>query len=700
MAENGFGQGVDLGLRMFGAMQNASYMQQLQQNAADENARQQEELQLRQQQFAAQQEQRGLEMDRWVLDHPNEFSIEAKLQATNSMNRRIAGPNARPITQLALDTFDADLRGFPAKLASAPDRQAQLSLMAEMEAKSRENPYFAKAFDLRKPVFEQVMTQQGSLETAKALYGELLDPAQLNRFAKMDPKVITKIFDDKDMNKAFVSRHVQQNLQDLLSGARQFSDAALRDTLAAARSVGFDLGPDGEKILKTHDTYASYNQSAEQLTKIRQTFTPLFDAVKASPDVKNLIDVSGKVQADAFAGAAATGKSPFGGLAYAKAHLDAADRRNAAYDGFLQNNPAVAQQLQELTPQAISRTTQIDRQVQDLERQRELVEKDKLRPNRDMLLNLYDRQMLELRREATVWKPFVEYARTPNIESLAHVLQSGKTLDRSLKEVSTLRDTALTASDRQAQDTAKREWLKANTSKATHDATAQLFQKISQNPNSTDEQRLGWAAEIGQNVKKTYGVMPDMDEVAKRVVAQRTKTEDTLMKLTPEQGFKFETAVTGLENTKAIVEELMPNGKLDRQKLTTMIAGGLPFTGGRTIQAYVKDALDAEYRARTGAAMPESEWERAQATFVPGQLDDEQTAKTKLQNLQRHFENKLNLVDPEGKLRGRVKPVTQIGGKPPVPAKILKPGAVDEFDKFAKAHPDMSLEQAWEEWIR
>lgn len=528
MAENGFGQGVDLGLRMFGAMQNASYMQQLQQNAADANARQQEELQLRQQQFAAQQEQRALEMDRWVLDHPNEFSVEAKLQATNSMNRRIAGPNARPITQLALDTFDADLRGFPAKLASAPDRQAQLSLMAEMEAKSRENPYFAKAFDLRKPVFEQVMSQQGSLETAKALYGELLDPAQLNRFAKMDPKVITKIFDDKDMNKAFVSRHVQQNLQDLLSGARQFSDAAVRDTLAAARSVGFDLGPDGEKVLKAHDTYASYNQSAEQLTKIRQTLTPLFDAVKASPDVKNLIDVSGKVQADAFAGAAATGNSPFGGLAYAKAHLDAADRRNAVYDGFLQKNPAIAQSLQELTPQAVSRMTQIDRQMQDLERRRELVERDKLRPNRDMDLNLYDRQLMELRREAMAWKPFVEYARTPNIESLAHVLRSGKTLDRSLKEVSTLRDTALTASDRLALDTSKREWTKANTEKATHDAELKLNAWVAVNPEADENVIRGKAAEFAQQAKDTYGVAPDVNKVVDTFVTKKSQQTQIL----------------------------------------------------------------------------------------------------------------------------------------------------------------------------
>ena len=66
--------------------------------------------------------------------------------------------------------------------------------------------------------------------------------------------------------------------------------------------------------------------------------------------------------------------------------------------------------------------------------------------------------------------------------------------------------------------------------------------------------------------------------------------------------------------------------------------------------------------------MPDSEWERAQDTFVPGQLDNDKTAETKLTNLLRHFENKLNLVDPDSKLRGRVKPVTSVGqvaGKAP-----------------------------------
>jgi hypothetical protein len=134
-----------------------------------------------------------------------------------------------------------------------------------------------------------------------------------------------------------------------------------------------------------------------------------------------------------------------------------------------------------------------------------------------------------------------------------------------------------------------------------------------------------------------------------------------MTKLTPEQGFKFETAVTGAENTRSLIQGLFPDGKLDRGALATAFAGGLPFTGGRTIQAYIKDALDAEYRARTGAAMPDSEWERAQDTFVPAQTDNEKTAESKLTNLLRHFENKLNIVDPDGKLRGRVKPLTSVG---------------------------------------
>ena len=52
---------------------------------------------------------------------------------------------------------------------------------------------------------------------------------------------------------------------------------------------------------------------------------------------------------------------------------------------------------------------------------------------------------------------------------------------------------------------------------------------------------------------------------------------------------------------------------------------------------------------------------------MPGQLDNDKTAETKLTNLLRHLRTN-STSDPDSKLRGRVKPVTSVGqvaGKAP-----------------------------------
>lgn len=663
----GMASGLQMGLGLFNAIGSATYRQQLMQNAEENQQMKRQSIALQQQEFAAKRENEARTQDEYVMTHPEAFPVEAQLQATNNMNKRLAGPYARPITQLGKDAFEADLRGFPSKLNSATDRQQQLTLMTEMEAKANENPLFKRAFDMRKPVFQQVMDQQGYYDTARTVFGNLMDENQTRQWVRRtDPKVIAKTFEDKDYQKMFVTRQVEQNLAEFYSGERNFSESALRDTLAMGRAVGMDMGPKGEHILKLHDTYTAYNQSAESLTAIRQKTDALFMAARTTPDVKRLLSTP---TPDMSAGKYAhpTPKSPLGPLGFYASEAQAAETSTAEHDTFLQKNPNIAQPLQQLGMEAIDNRTRLTRQMDDLTRQRQLMERDKLNPNRDMYLNIYERQGEAIKRELTAWKPFAEYAENPGLPSLQRVLKAQGGLDKQLKDVSQLRDTALTESDRNARSQTNLQFEKANTVKSTNWTTMKTMQDVAANPTATDEQRLGFATARAEEARKQFGVGPDMNDVTQRIVAQRTKAEDTTVtKLTPEQGFKLETAVTGAENTRSLIQNLFPAGKLDRGALASSIAGGVPFTGGRTIQAYIKDVLDAEYRARTGAVMPESEWDRAQNTFVPGQMDTEQTANTKLTNLLRHFENKLNLVDPDSKLRSRLKPIStvaQVSGK-------------------------------------
>ena len=304
------------------------------------------------------------------------------------------------------------------------------------------------------------------------------------------------------------------------------------------------------------------------------------------------------------------------------------------------------------------------RQLEQLERDKKAATAAVTMPNRTEHLERLDQQIQVKREQLMPWETVEAAFNTPESpNAMKALLTLDKRMNKSLAFNETRRVENLTESEKNAKrqtDLAYKKYHVDDVGPAQVEAA--LFKWIGENPTSTDEQRIAKASEFGEAYKKQFGVMPDLNKVTQRVVAQRTKAEDTTVtKLTPEQGFKFETAVTGAENARSLIQGLFPDGKLDRGALATAFAGGLPFTNGKTIQAFIKDALDAEYRARTGAAMPDSEWERAQDTFVPGQLDNDKTAETKLTNLLRHFENKLNLVDPDSKLRGRVKPVTSVG---------------------------------------
>ena len=79
---------------------------------------------------------------------------------------------------------------------------------------------------------------------------------------------------------------------------------------------------------------------------------------------------------------------------------------------------------------------------------------------------------------------------------------------------------------------------------------------------------------------------------------------------------------------------LTPEGGFDRQTIATMNAN-IPFTQGRALRQSFKDSIEARLRAESGAAVPDSEVERAMERFMPSTLDSDAAIKSKLDR----FEN-------------------------------------------------------------
>lgn len=113
----------------------------------------------------------------------------------------------------------------------------------------------------------------------------------------------------------------------------------------------------------------------------------------------------------------------------------------------------------------------------------------------------------------------------------------------------------------------------------------------------------------------------------------------------------------GLEILPGIVEAIFPtglDGKVDRLLLANS-AVGTPGTKGRMVKQQMNDAIDAVIRARTGAAAPETEMSRLLDQFMPSALDNDNTARDKIQRLEQFLTGALEATTLPQSLRKYLK---------------------------------------------
>ena len=658
-AQDGFASGMQMGLGMFNAMQNASYQQQLMANAEENQQMRRQQIAIDAQSKAAAQFQQRFSRNEFIINNASKMGTDMVLDAYNDMNSMMGG--TKRINPIDIETFKTDSTSYLNAVKSAPDDESANKLINEYRTKAATHPILNEIGNFQVKLMEDAKSRRQLVKDLEVL-GIGNSQWREKYVGDGDPNVIREMVKNNDMRGMMQYQFAQDVMLRHESGGN-VSPSELSTAIAFLHTKGGgELKKDGKSIFEPANRAQFHQETINSLKEAQNTFDPLLGATRLikPEDAKALNDAANVTRTLASTYDPERGVYGALGLGAVKHENDAVTQTSQ----ILQKYPQIQQTLQQVGPQAVQMAGSLRRQLEQLERDKKAATAAVTMPNRTEHLERLDQQIRVKQEQLMPWESVEAAFNTPESpNAMKALLTLDKRMNKSLAFNETRRVENLTESEKNAKrqtDLAYKKYHVDDVGPAQVEAA--LFKWIGENPTSTDEQRIAKASEFGEAYKKQFGVMPDLNKVTQRVVAQRTKAEDTTVtKLTPEQGFKFETAVTGAENARSLIQGLFPDGKLDRGALATAFAGGLPFTNGKTIQSFIKDALDAEYRARTGAAMPDSEWERAQDTFVPGQLDNDKTAETKLTNLLRHFENKLNLVDPDSKLRGRVKPVTSVG---------------------------------------
>lgn len=110
-------------------------------------------------------------------------------------------------------------------------------------------------------------------------------------------------------------------------------------------------------------------------------------------------------------------------------------------------------------------------------------------------------------------------------------------------------------------------------------------------------------------------------------------------RMSPEAAAKTQMVAQGVTDVQSARSMLFkPDGSIDRALLAQAnipgLGGAIPGTDGVLFRSLIFNALNAQLRAESGAAVPETEVERAIERFLPSPFDNPETTKSKLDRLE------------------------------------------------------------------
>jgi len=141
---------------------------------------------------------------------------------------------------------------------------------------------------------------------------------------------------------------------------------------------------------------------------------------------------------------------------------------------------------------------------------------------------------------------------------------------------------------------------------------------------------------VSEVAKAKISEIDEQIKFQRQVAREQRKQKE---KLTPEQSAKLALIDVGLEQLNKAEKLLTTDGKFNNADIAAMnfsipfVAKGLPFSKGRNARSLFLNAINAQLRAESGAAVPEEEVQRAFERFVPQLADDDATKRSKIESL-------------------------------------------------------------------
>lgn len=181
---------------------------------------------------------------------------------------------------------------------------------------------------------------------------------------------------------------------------------------------------------------------------------------------------------------------------------------------------------------------------------------------------------------------------------------------------------------------------------------AMFLQALHDDPESIDPTNSFQVMTKLASIKKQTGYeSPDLKLSNEKKQLENKVLESTVVKnettgktMNPADAAKVSMANNALNDVNQVKKMLTgPDGSID---LTTLMTANMnvPGTKGRQVRNLMKNAIEAQLRLESGAAVPDSEVERALDRFMPSALDDQETKKQKLDQLSTLLSGNLSLT--------------------------------------------------------
>lgn len=641
MAEESFSSGLQGAMSIFQTMASVSNYNALIEDRQEAREIQRQELQRRKVEDERQTQVAEYTMAGLLVDPSKGIPLEMALEKTNQMVSRRGGA---PVTTAQYEQFHSQLDAAMVnpEFATGESRRAALQALTQ---RADEHPIYLRALTERKGQLDDWLGAPGASAVADAV--GLREESVGRLLPNLRPGEVLSLLKDNDFRKAALFNQATKTVGAVLAG-EEVPDGILANDLAAAHGAGFKIGLDAANIIKGAHGETLYNVAQKDVASFNDTSIRPFSQLMAKlPNPELLVQRLGRNRSHSLA-------------TVTEGTEDAIK--------FALKDPQKQQQFSEALAKMEAVYTQSSKTFRDFESRFKLAKAAASTSPADLVL-LEQQFQIEKAKANALQKPFEAYhtfVKSGSMENFTQLTKMGDTLDETNRRFEKDKQNTLELSEKHTQEQIATGRTTRLTTQATNEFSGKFFALLGEHPDVFDEDGLMNTSKAGKlakpiinEIQNRIGVKLDVDSVvakfassAKRAIPPST----SLDKLTPEQSVRFTQLTTGLDNLAAMKQLYKhADGAWDKKTLLTAELR-IPFTDGRTADAIIMEMGEGKIRLESGAAVPDTEIVRLARRAMPLVSDSNKTIDAKLAMLENFYRTPLEVMDPQGKLRGRLTP--------------------------------------------